>query len=165
MTERLKPLRKATSIAGLVDQAMTLGAHARELERRVALQELEAQEERERLLYGPAPTFAVGDRVVLTATACRMWATVMGFPVTRSLTMVWTVVACECELCQRGSHVCTDEVVSVESMQGSDAEPSMRHISVLQLKRRGELRADDGLSTGPAQPSLGAAVQRAARGK
>jgi hypothetical protein len=159
----LKPLRKATSIGELVDRAMTLGAWVRNHERRTKLLELEAQEERDRLLYGPPNTFVPGDRVVLTATACRSWATVMGFPVARSLTMVWTVMACSCELCVRGNHVCTDEVLSAELDQGSDAEPHLRHMSVLQLKRRGELRADDGLCRGPEQPSLGAAVVRAAR--
>jgi len=161
MRQRLKPLRKARTIGELVDQAMALGAWSRNERRRETLRELEAHAHHAcRGLGSPRP-FAPGDRVVLTTTACRSWATVMGFPVARSLTTVWTVVACTCELCKRGRHVCTDEVLAVELEHGSDVELTLRHISVGQLKRRGELRADDGLSDGPAQPSLGAAVVRA----
>jgi hypothetical protein len=155
----VKPVRKCRTIAGLVDRAMQLGAAARELERREALARIEALEQRSRA--GPAGVFAPGDQVVLTATACRAWASVMGLPVTRSLTAVWTVTACDCALCQLGGHVCTDEPLAHELVDTDG--PVLRHLAIGQVRRRGELRADDGLSTGGNQPSLGAAVLRATR--
>ena len=146
----MKPMHKRapTTIAGQVERAMQLRADAREVERTEARLADEAAEEREHLLFGPRNVFKAGDVVVLTATACRIWATVMGFPVTRSLTAVWTVTACDCELCTHGSFVCTDEPIELELGYVSNdnvGTAALRHISVGQLKRKGELRADDGL--------------------
>lgn len=156
----MKPTRKCKTIAGEVERAMLLGAAARGIERTEALAELEAREERERLLFGPRNVFEPGDRIVLTATACRTWAAVMGYPVTRSLTAVWTVIACDCELCNRGDHVCTDEALEHDLVDTDVSGPVMRHISVMQVKRKGELRADDGLSSGPDQPRIGHKAKR-----
>lgn len=153
----MKPMRKCVTIAELIDYALPRAAAAAEKARQARLLAIEAAEERERLLFGPPRAFAPGDEVVLTATACRNWASVMGYPVTRALTSVWTVLACGCALCARGSHVCTDERLSDALSYPSndnDGTRALRHISVMQLKRKGEMSADDGLSTGPDQPRI-----------
>jgi hypothetical protein len=115
------------SVARLVDALVpAIGAYAAR-RKQEGLAEIEAAEALE-------PAFrplTAGDVVVLTG---KVLGAIYG-EANDQAGRVWSLQACECELCALGRHVCTSE--------WADEYGAFKHIAKAAIKRRGELSADD----------------------
>jgi len=136
-------LRRRGQWCRLISTLMDCGAFMAELRRREALRQLDELEAHER----PVDSLEPGDRIVLRGRALYS----MGLIVGELGAAVFTVVPCQCLLCQLGRHV---------AVEGG------RHFARAGVKREGQLCVDE--LRGEDSDALTSGIQRgiwlAARG-